>query len=120
MKVFVAGSRRFSEDFDEAIRILDMTGIEWSTGGKNPNADSDTPESTRMDNYRMFKIIDDADYVFVIAKDGYVGHSVSMELGYARAKGKKIISSEEIKELSVRVLVDKIMSIEEFVKYVVR
>ena len=115
-KVFVAGSRRFAEEFDIAMRRFKESRIIAVNGGKNLDSSKDTSATVKVDNERLFRRVDESDVVFVIAKEGYVGYSVAMTLGYARAKGKEIVSSEEIKELSVRNLVDKIMSLEEFIE----
>ena len=117
MKVFVAGSRRFVKEFEEVMKGFKEAGISAMHGDKNLDSKMDTQVSVKSDNDRMFQRIDDSDVVFVIAKDGYIGYSVAMELGYAHAKGKEIISSEEIKEMSVRNLVNKIMSLEDLIKY---
>jgi len=119
MKVFVAGSRKFTKEFEEAMKKFEDSGIPALHGNKNIDSERDTLGTVKSDNERMFKRIDDSDVVFVIAKDGYVGYSVAMELGYAYAKGKDIISSEEIKELSVRNLVSKMMNLEDFIKYLI-
>lgn len=116
MKIFVAGSRRFVKEFEKAMKTFKESEIEAVNAGKKIGS-GDTLETVKADNKRMFEKIDKSDIVFVIAKDGYVGYSVSMELGYAYAKGKEIISSEEINELSIKSLVSKIMSLEQFIAY---
>jgi nucleoside 2-deoxyribosyltransferase len=120
MKVFVAGSRKFVKEFGIAMKKFKEFEISATHGEKNISASEDTAETVKSDNERMFRKIDESDIVFVIAKDGYVGYSVSMELGYAYAKRKKIISSEEIKELAVRNLVSKVMSLEDLIEYLKR
>jgi hypothetical protein len=117
MKVYVAGSRRFAMEFETAMKAFSESGIPAVNGGKSLDSSKDTSERVRADNERLFQRIDDSDIVFVIAKDGYVGYTVAVELGYAYSKKKLIISSEEIKELSVRSLVGKVMSLEDFVEY---
>jgi hypothetical protein len=117
MKVYVAGSRRFAKDFEVAMKAFSENGIIAMNGGKNLDSSKDTSESVRADNERLFQRIDESDIVFVIVKDGYVGYTVAVELGYAYSKKKQIISSEEIGELSVRNLVGKVMSLGEFVEY---
>lgn len=117
MKVFVAGSRRFAKEFGKAMKLFKESGIEAINAGKNISSKEDTLETVKADNERLFRRIDGSDVVFVIAKEGYVGYSVAMELGYAYAKGKEIISSEEINELAIRNLVSKVMPLEKLIEY---
>jgi len=114
--VFIACSRKFNHDmlsFKEACR---KEGIRAEDTGKVTDSE-DTLESERSALLQAFRGIDNTDILYVIANGGYIGKTVAMEIAYAYSKGKKIISSEEIDELSARGLVSKVMGTEEFIKY---
>ena len=67
------------------------------------------PESESSALKRAFESIGKSDVVYVVAKGGYIGKTVAMEIAYAFAKGKEIISSEVIEEFSARALVSKVV-----------
>ena len=51
-----------------------------------------------------------SDVVFVYNKEGYVGNSLTLEIGYSVAKGKPIYALAEDKELARNVLFREIIS----------
>ncbi|HRN96197.1 MAG TPA: nucleoside 2-deoxyribosyltransferase [Candidatus Levybacteria bacterium] len=51
-----------------------------------------------------------ADVVFIFNKDGYVGNSTTLEIGYAMALGKPIYALSEDEELCRNVLFRKIIT----------
>jgi predicted RNase H-like nuclease (RuvC/YqgF family) len=114
--VFIAGSRKYYDEIEELVGKLKEAGIEVSTAGKIVK-EEDTLESERAALLRAFGRIQECDLVYVYSKQGYVGKTVAMEIAYAYAKGKEIISLEEVEELSARGLVDKIVDIEGLVEY---
>lgn len=57
--------------------------------------------------------IDKADVVYILARDGYVGLSVSMEIGYAYHMGKPIFSSDVLADFVLRGLISDVMAPEE-------
>ena len=46
-----------------------------------------------------FAAIDQSDLLYVLCPEGYVGRSVTLEIGYAYAKGKRVFFSEPTKVL---------------------
>lgn len=56
-----------------------------------------------------------ADIIYVVDKDGYVGRSTSVEIGVAYGLGKKIYAMERIKDPAVDILVNEVLSPEELV-----
>jgi nucleoside 2-deoxyribosyltransferase len=56
-----------------------------------------------------------ANMIYVVDKDGYVGRSTSVEIGVAYGLGKKIYAMERIKDAAVDILVDEVLSPEELV-----
>lgn len=59
--------------------------------------------------WKHFNNLHEADLVVVFDYDGYIGHSTSIELGYARALNKYIIAIEEPDDESIRCMFDQIM-----------
>jgi len=59
--------------------------------------------------------IDKADIVYIVNPDGYIGRSVSVDIGYAFAKGKDIYAMYRIDDPPVMNLVKGVLSIQELV-----
>ncbi|MBU0952976.1 MAG: hypothetical protein KKA90_00965 [Nanoarchaeota archaeon] len=112
--VFIAASRKFKDDTQAFIRLCTEHGIPTQTAGKILD-EEDTFESERDALFRAFEWIDKASVVYVIAKGGYVGRTVAMELAYAYAMEKPVIASEELQELSARAVVNKVLAPEAFI-----
>jgi nucleoside 2-deoxyribosyltransferase len=104
--IFIAGSRKFSFDILSLVDKLTNLGCTALTPQKE-KIESDA-EGERQALLLAFKQIDESDFVYVYAKDGYIGKTVAIEMGYAFAKGKKIIASELLKEFSAQALVSEI------------
>ncbi|MFQ5647785.1 MAG: hypothetical protein ACE5FW_00965 [Candidatus Aenigmatarchaeota archaeon] len=114
--VFIAGSRKFYQDVEKLNKLCEEKGIEVSTAGK-PSDQEDTFESEKSALFRAFKEMDKSDIIYIMAKGGYVGRTVALEIAYAFAKNKEIISSDTIEEFSARALISKVMGPEELVEY---
>ncbi len=54
-----------------------------------------------------------SDAVYVIARNGYAGVSVCIEVGYAFGRGKVVLFSEEPTEFALRALVDAVVPVAE-------
>ncbi len=59
-----------------------------------------------------------ADIVYIVDKDGYVGRSTSVEIGVAYGLGKKIFVMQRIEDPAVDILVDEVLSPEELLSRV--
>ena len=59
---------------------------------------ADTPEEKKRLATEHYKAIDEADIVYLITPDGYMGTSCKLELGYAVARQKPIYFSEPTKD----------------------
>lgn len=117
--VFVASSRKYYDDLKRIKQELDKLGVKGFYPYFEFNAESveHDEELKKKLTLRHFPELDQIDVLYVYAKDGYVGYSVTIEMAYAYAKGKEIISSEQINEIAVRAMVSKIMNKEEFIEY---
>jgi hypothetical protein len=79
-RLYVCGSFRFTREMEELERGLKEENIEYQI-------------SRKLDSRGILgclKKIDDADVVYVVDPEGYVGKSVSVDIGYAYAKKKLI------------------------------
>ena len=118
--VFVASSRKFYDVVKEIKFRLDEFGVK----GNYPYFElgdgsiENNEVMKKQVTLKHFPEIDEIDVFYIVVKDGYVGYSGVIEMTYAYAKGKEIISSETINELAPRALVDKVMTPEEFIDYV--
>ena len=52
----------------------------------------------------LFRSIDNCDALIVCSKDGYVGASALIEIGYAQALGKRVIFTEQAEEFMLQTL----------------
>ncbi len=59
--------------------------------------------------------IDDSDVVYIVNPDGYVGKSVSVDIGYAYAKSKRIYAMCPIDDQPVANLIDGVMAPDELI-----
>jgi nucleoside 2-deoxyribosyltransferase len=61
--------------------------------------------------------IDVADAVYVVDPDGYVGKSVSVDIGYAYARNKPIYALHTIEDPPVMNMISGVLSFEELVRF---
>lgn len=67
---------------------------------------------------KCFDKIDRADIVYVVDPKGYVGNSVSADMGYAYAKNKQIYASNPIDDLALMDLINGVLSSEELIELI--
>lgn len=63
---------------------------------------SDKSRDVRVVQDGHFNAIKKSDFLWVVAPDGYIGCSVSMEIGFAIANGIPVYSSHEITDWTIR------------------
>jgi len=100
MKIVVASSRRYFPELKRLRAKLNdgMTVLFPNFEEDNPK----DPETLARLHREFYEKIDSAEALYVYNKNGYTGASVLVEIGYARAKGKKIYTLEPAEELAVR------------------
>jgi hypothetical protein len=79
-RLYICGSFRFASEMAELEHTLKETNIEYQIANK----------IDARGILGCLKRIDDADVVYVVDPDGYVGKSVCVDIGYAYAKNKSI------------------------------
>jgi len=104
-QVYVCGSFRFMDKIEELEMMLKKENVEFLV-------------SKNMDVRGILgclKKIDQADVVYVVNPEGYVGKSVSVDIGYAYARNKPIYVMHPIEDPPVMNLVSDVLSFEELI-----
>ncbi|MBI2050857.1 MAG: hypothetical protein HYT31_03545 [Parcubacteria group bacterium] len=126
MKIVICGSRRFFDDIRDLERKLRENGHIVLGPILNRNKSiSDLPSDLKTYAFlgltlHHFEFIRKADICFMYNKDGYLGNSGTLELGFVVACGIPIYALNEDKdEVCRNVLFDFVVNdIDEFVKIV--
>ncbi len=61
--------------------------------------------------------VDKADVVYVVDPDGYVGKSVSVDLGYAYAKNKPIYVMHPVGDPPIMNMISRVLSFKELIDF---
>ena len=103
MRVYVCGSHRFLDRIETLERKLRKEGVEVLVFKKI----DDRGIIGCLDK------IDKSDIVYVVDPNGYVGKSVSVDIGYAYARNKPIYVMIQIDDPTVMNLVKGVLSFQE-------
>lgn len=93
-----------------------MEGLERKLKGENIQLQI----SKKMDSRGILgclKKIDGADVVYIVNPEGYIGKSVSVDIGYAYAKNKPIYVMHSINDPPVMRMIKSILSFEELIDF---
>ena len=114
-QITVSASLRFKEQIREAIASLGTIGIKAVFPNLDSGVKKEDVDVTFMQKLerKHFESISQSRALYVICPDGYVGTLVSVEVGYAKAKGLKIIFSEEPEDLGLQALADRYIAMDE-------
>ena len=117
MTVFVATSKRFYGEAQELVKNLEEAGVKvfhpyFHLDPAKIDADADLKSRVTIQH---FPEIEESDIFYAFLPEGYIGCSVTIELTYAYAKGKKIVVSEAPQEFAVRAMVSEICSPRQFI-----
>jgi len=99
-KLYVCGSFRFKREMEGLERKLKEENIQFQI-------------SKEMNSYGIvgcLKKVDDADIVYIVDPRGYVGKSVSVDIGYAYAKNKSIYVMHSVDDPPIMKLVNDVLS----------
>jgi len=72
---------------------------------------SDEFRTIRLVQDRHLESIRSSDFIWLVATDGYVGQSASMEIGFAAAHGIPIFSADAVSDLTLREYVQRVDNI---------
>jgi nucleoside 2-deoxyribosyltransferase len=114
MKVCVSSRIIYKDGWNKIREIFESMGIQYSFPREEDFSEKNPEESVDLMKKiikRYYSCIDESDILYVYAVKGDVSRAVSAEIGYAKAKGKTIISSEEIKELEIRGMIEKVVPV---------
>ena len=103
MRVYLCGSFQFKDMIEELEGRLRKEGVESLV-------------SKKMDDRGIIgclEKIDKADIVYIVNPNGYVGKSVSADIGYAHARNRPIYVMNQIDDPPVMNLVKAVRSFEE-------
>ncbi len=99
-RLYVCGSFRFTREIEKLERELKEENIEYQI-------------SKKMNTRRILgclKKIDDADVVYIVNPEGYIGKSVSVDIGYAYARNKPIYVMHPVDDPPVMDLINGVLS----------
>lgn len=114
-RITISSSLKYKEIIRQVISDLRQVGVL----GLFPNLDGNVAkedvnlEFMRKIENEHLEAIDASEALYVICPGGHVGTLVSVEIGYARARGKRIIFSETPEDLGLQVMATDIISLEE-------
>jgi len=107
-RVYVCGSFKFIDKIEDLERSLRAAGVEFVVSKSlDPRGISGCLEK-----------IDKADVVYVVNPDGYVGKSVSVDIGYAYARNKPIYLMHPTDDPPIMDLVKGVLTFERLVDFV--
>lgn len=116
LTVFIATSRRFYPEAEALCEVLRGCGVRvfhpyFDRDHRAIEADPSLKAHVTLEH---FPELDGSDVVYALLPGGYTGTSVTMELAYAFAKGKRVVTSEPSAEFAVRAVVDAVIAPEDF------
>ena len=76
-----------------------------------------THEDARAAILHHLELMDRADWILIYNKDGYLGNSVLMEIGYACARRKPLYALAPIQDTFLMSLVTAVVSPEDFMEF---
>ena len=105
-KLYICGSFKFLREIEELEEKLRGEDIQYAV-------------SKRPDNRGIrgcFERIDNVDLVYIVNPSGYVGKSVSVDIGYAYARGKAIFATHAIDDPPVMNLLAGVLTYEKLIE----
>jgi nucleoside 2-deoxyribosyltransferase len=108
--LYVCGSFRFRREMSELEGRLKEENIEFRMSKKMGSRGI----------LGCLEKIDEADVVYVVNPDGYVGRSVYVDIGYAYAKGKPIYCMYPIDDSPAMSMVKGVLSFQELINFLKR
>jgi nucleoside 2-deoxyribosyltransferase len=118
--VCICGSFRFYEEMVDLRKALQARGVlcEWPLPGPRRAPPTMTADEARDAIMHHLERMDRAGILFVCNKDGSLGNSVVMEIGYAYARRKPIYVLAPVHDPFLISLVSAVVSIEELLPLV--
>jgi len=115
-KIAIGGSMKFRDLIKETIKKLDDLGytalfpnLDYSPENKDVALTVEEKNKLARDHY---KAVEEADAVYFILPEGYIGTSCKIELGYALVLKKPIYFSEPTNDIAIDGYPEKIISLD--------
>lgn len=110
LRIFIATSKRFYPEAKHLVARLKASGhvVYHPYFELDSNEVEASAESKREVTLRHFPEIDESEMVYGLTPKGYVGCSVTIEMTYAFAKGKRVLVSEWPSEFALHALVSEV------------
>ena len=118
--VCICGSFRFYDEMLDLREGLHARGVlcEWPMPGPRRDPNAMPLDEARAAILSHLERIDRADLVFVFNKDGYVGNSVALEIGYAYARRKPVYVLAPFPDPCLMSLVTAVVTLEDLMQRV--
>ncbi|KKQ18853.1 MAG: MazG nucleotide pyrophosphohydrolase [Berkelbacteria bacterium GW2011_GWB1_38_5] len=121
MKIVIGSSMKFRSLVKETLKKLKTIGVD----AEFPNIDyshkssdeANTIEEKKRLALEHYESIKNADAIYFIMPDGYMGTSCKIELGYALALGKLIYFSEPTNDLALDCYVKKFIPLDKLILF---
>lgn len=115
--IFIASSKQFYPLAESIVTRLKSNGVRvfhpyFHLDHQVIERDPSVKSSVTLQH---FPEIDECDVLYALLPGGYIGCSVTIEMSYAYAKGKRVIVSEPPNEYAVQAMVAEQCSPDEFV-----
>ena len=118
--VCICGSFRFYEEMVQLRNTLHTRGVlcEWPLPGPRREPQTMTADEARDAIMQHLERMERAECLFVFNKNGYLGNSVVMEIGYAYARHKPVYVLAPLHDPFLMPLIKGVVSIEELLQLV--
>ncbi|MBC7981681.1 hypothetical protein H7X65_01240 [Candidatus Parcubacteria bacterium] len=121
MRIAIGCSMKYRDLAKETVRNFENIGItplfpNLDYGGDNKDH-ADTIEEKKRLATEHYAAIDEADKVYFMTPDGYMGTSLKLELGYAIAKNKPIYFSEPTNDIGLDCYVKEFVPVNDIKRF---
>jgi hypothetical protein len=106
-RLYVCGSFRYAQQMSQLEDRLREENVEYQM----------SKEIDSLGILGCLKKIDDADVIYVVDPEGYVGKSVCVDIGYAYARNKSIYVMSSIADPSFMGMISGVLSFEELISF---
>ena len=120
-KIAIGCSMKYRDLVHKVVSEMKTIGLEplfpnLDYGPDNKDA-ADTMEEKKRLSLEHYAAVDEADAVYFMTPEGYMGTSLKLELGYAIAKNKPIYFSEPTNDIGLDCYVTEFISTDQLKKF---
>jgi nucleoside 2-deoxyribosyltransferase len=114
--ICISASTKFKSEIEEVYQELEKLNIPYFPLKIEVPKNQETDQMIKNYIDEHFEKIKKSDNILVINPGAYIGNSVKIEIGYAKALGKKIYYTEKTNQVELDYLADDFVSINELNK----